>query len=148
MRDALGGVGGDRKIETEGSITAPVSGVLSSHLIVEAQAGSHSELGRTTPPDDQQSIYTIGETRADSTPSVRVRETEQRALLGEPSLKFGPYAYSGKTDAQRRFVKASIEGSWGTHDVKVGAEVDPATYDQRLEYGWGTAWRSSGRPVD
>ena len=139
LRDELGGVGGDRRIATGGMDATLLYRFLpTNNMIVEVQTGSHTEMNDTTPPPDQAAIYTIGPTRATSTPSIRVRETDQRVLLGEPSLKFGPYAYSGSSDANRWSLRGSVEGQWGNHDAKAGLEYEPADYRQHLEYGWGT----------
>src|SRR5262249_30353120 len=58
--------------------------------------------------------------------------------LGEPSVRQGPYAFSGKTDADRQFARFTTEILMTHHDVKFGAEIEDSNFDQHLDYGWGT----------
>jgi hypothetical protein len=139
LRDELGGVGGDRRISTGGSAASLLySRVLRGGWFVEGQVGVHTEGTDTTPTAQQETLYPIGVDRSSSTPSIEARLAGGAQVPGEPALKFGPYAYSGKTDGNRDFFKASLDGYRGRHTMKFGGEIEDVTFHQQLDYGWGT----------
>ena len=148
-RDELEGIGGDRVIDTGGvDATITWTSALSDTYVLEAQVGSHTEGNETTPSLD----FPIGVNRQRSSQSVRGRGVLGFTYgidpnstvnlgsqsIGEPSVRQGPYAFSGKTDADRKFGRFTTEILLNHHDVKFGAELEEANFHQDLDYGWGT----------
>jgi hypothetical protein len=163
LRDALGGTGGDHSVEDggkDGSLTYTRL-VADGKFHLEGRIGIHGELNNLAPTDQQQLLAPIGATRRDSTPSVRARckdindpyclgESEgltATQTFGEPSLRFGPYPYSGETNAARRSAALNIGGLLGKHDVKFGLGYENADFHQTLNYGWGTGMSLEWLPV-
>jgi len=148
LRDDLGGVGGDRRIGTGGNAASVLySRVLKGGWFVESQAGVHTEGTRTTPTPEQENFFPVGADRSQSSPSIDARLSSGQQFPGEPSLKFGPYAYSGETTGSRQFLKASLEGYKSRHTMKFGAEMEDAAFHQELDYGWGTGMALEWSPA-
>jgi hypothetical protein len=164
FRDALGGQGGDHSVEDggqDGSLT--YSRLLADGKFrVEGRLGIHGERNELAPTEQQQLLNEIGPTRRDSHPSVRGRcknilgdpyclgDSEgltATETFGEPSLRFGPYPYSGDTHADRRSAVFNIGGVLGKHDVKFGLGYENADFHQTLDYGWGTGMALEWLPV-
>ncbi|MBZ5637188.1 MAG: carboxypeptidase regulatory-like domain-containing protein [Acidobacteriia bacterium] len=142
LRDELGGYGGDHEVRTGGTTASvQLSSILSKRWLLEAQVGTHSENDRVLPTLERRSFNPVGEDRRLSYASVQLRGArgaDGTTLPGEPSLKYGPYAYSGEMNGDRQFAKAAAEASFLRHTVKFGAEYEISDYEQSLDYGWGT----------
>ncbi|HZI93086.1 MAG TPA: TonB-dependent receptor [Patescibacteria group bacterium] len=149
LRDELEGIGGDRHIDTGGvDATITWTSALSDTYVLEGQVGSHTEGNETTPDTD----FPVGADRRRSSQSVRGRGllgftygidpnstvNLGSQSLGEPSVRQGPYAFSGKTDANRQFARFSTEVLLHMHDAKFGVELENSDFNQNLDYGWGT----------
>jgi hypothetical protein len=163
FRDALGGTGGDHTVEDggeDGSLTyARLLADGKFHL--EGRIGIHGERNHLAPTDQQQLLAPIGATRRDAVASIRARCKDisdpyclgdaegltATETFGEPSLRFGPYPYSGDTNASRRSASFSIGGLLGRHDVKFGVGAENAGFHQTLNYGWGTGMSLEWLPV-
>lgn len=146
FRDELGGYGGDyRQTNSGASASLQLESVLAKRWIFNAAAGVHNEGQDTLPTIDRQAANKIGANRRFSVQSVKLRiadtlaaDPAQSLASRDISLKVGPYAYSGATDGNRRFLKTSIEGGYRHHTPKFGLEYEPSSFDQSLDYGWGT----------
>jgi hypothetical protein len=163
LRDALGGTGGDHVVGDggeDGSLT--YSRLLGDgRFQLQGRIGIHGEHNDLAPTDQQQLLAPIGATRRDSVASIRTRckdisdpyclgDSEgltATETFGEPSLRFGPYPYSGDTSASRRSASFSIGGLLGRHDVKFGTGYEDAGFHQTLNYGWGTGMSLEWLPV-
>ncbi|HZE88750.1 MAG TPA: TonB-dependent receptor plug domain-containing protein, partial [Verrucomicrobiae bacterium] len=147
-RDELAGVGGDRRLLTGGTaLSLLYSRILGHGWYLEAQTGSHSEGSATSPTLDQERISPIGPDRSRSTPSIEARLAGGALVPGEPSLRFGPYAYSGNAEGRRMFYRAGLDGYLGRHTMKFGAEIEDGSYHQELNYGWGTGMALEWSPA-
>ena len=146
FRDELGGYGGDyRQTNTGSSASLRLESILATRWVFRAGAGLHREGEQTLPTIDRQAANPVGENRRLSYQSIKVRiadalPSDSTASLAsrDVSLKVGPYAYSGETDGNRQFLKTSIEGAFRHHTPKFGLEYEPSSFDQSLDYGWGT----------
>jgi len=163
LRDELGGEGGDHQVKgggTDGSLS--YQAILNNGgLILSGELGFHNERNDVNPTEQQQEIYPIGDTRQNSPPSVRARCKDisdpyclgssegltASSTFGEPSLRFGPYPYSGDMEARRAYRKVTFESLLPKNDVKGGLEFDSADYHQTLDYGWGTGMSLEWLPV-
>ncbi|HXH28180.1 MAG TPA: carboxypeptidase regulatory-like domain-containing protein, partial [Candidatus Polarisedimenticolia bacterium] len=163
LRDELGGPGGDHRLD-DGGIDASLtytSFLRGGTWSLEGRLGLHTERDGLSPTEQQQQLNPIGATRQTSHPSIRARcrdlsdpyclGTEAgltaSTSFGEPSLRFGPYPYSGTTDATRWSGAASLAGFLGHHNVKFGVEYDTADFHQDLKYGYGTGMSLEWLPV-
>jgi hypothetical protein len=146
FRDELGGVGGDNHQENGGkNASLQLESIFKGLWFFNAAVGAHTENSSVAPTLERQAVSSIGPTRRQSVQSINVRIADT-ATVGEPSsadsrdvsLKVGPYAYSGDDDGNRKFVRTSLEGAYRHHRPKFGAEWEPSTFHQDLNYGWGT----------
>jgi hypothetical protein len=162
-RDELGGPGGDHRVSNGGhdgllQYTALTGG---GRWSVMGRLGMHTEIDTLSPTEQQAQINPIGPTRQTSSPSVRARCKDlsdpyclgtdegftSSTTFGEPSLRFGPYPYSGDTNAKRNSVAGTLEGFLGKHTIKFGTEYAAADFGQSLDYGWGTGMSLEWLPV-
>jgi len=146
FRDELGGYGGDYQQKNGGQSAAlQYESILGGRWVFNASGGLHDENTSTAPTIDRQSADSIGPNRRLSVQSIKVLISDtatqgeaSSASTADVSLKTGPYAYSGDAGGNRRFLRTSLEGSFKHHTPKVGLEYEPSSYDQNLDYGWGT----------
>jgi hypothetical protein len=138
FRDELGGYGGDYQLDSGGASSSVLWTTIFSKWVLEGQVGTHDESNDTLPTEQIREFDPIGPDRRLSTQSIRVRLSSDPGIPGEPSLKVGPYPYSGSADGTRRFVRGSAEAFYGHHGFKLGAEYETADFNQNLDYGWGT----------
>lgn len=144
-RDELGGYGGDYEQSTGGASAAlTLTSVLGTKWLFDSSLGLHTENADTLPTLDRRESNPVGENRRLSYQSIRVRIADAESIgatsssASDVSLKVGPYAYSGSTDGNRKFLRASAEGSYRYHTPKFGAEYETSDFNQKLDYGWGT----------
>jgi hypothetical protein len=163
LRDELGGAGGDHRVRGGGS-----DGSLLYHdqldggrWILEGKVGFHFEKNDVSPTLEQEAFNPIGIDRRHSSPSVRARcqdlsdpyclGTEEglssATSFGEPSLRFGPYPYSGNTDGNRVGENVTAERVFTRHDLKAGIGYETTDFSQNLDYGYGTGMSLEWLPV-
>jgi hypothetical protein len=163
LRDELGGFGGDHRIRSGGNngslLYQDIRG--DGHWILEGQLGFHDEGNDVSPTLEQEEFNPIGADRRHSVPSVRARckdisdvyclGTEEgltsSTTIGEPSLRFGPYPYSGRTNGRRNDRSISAEGIFTHHDMKAGIGFEGTDFSQELDYGYGTGMSLEWLPV-
>ena len=143
LRDELGGYGGDYDLKSgTKSASLDLQSILGNRWVFAASGGIHDENAETSPTIDRRAANPIGSDRRLSYQSIRLRLTDTTSAGGgspqDLSLKSGPYAYSGETDGARRFLRTSIEGSFRKHTPKFGVEYEPSSFEQTLDYGYGT----------
>ncbi len=143
LRDEFGGYGGDYDLKSATkSASLDFQSILASRWVLSASGGVHDESAEIGPTIDRRAANPVSADRRLSYQSIRLRIQDTTSSGGgsaqDLSLKSGPYAYSGTTDGGRRFLKASLEGSFRKHTPKFGAEFEPSDFQQTLDYGYGT----------
>jgi carboxypeptidase family protein/TonB-dependent receptor-like protein len=163
LRDELGGFGGDHRVRSGGNDGSLLyQDILAGgRWIVEGQIGFHTESDDVSPTLDQEEFNPIRADRRHSVPSVRARCRDitdvyclgsdeglsSSTSFGEPSLRFGPYAYSGRTSGRRNDRSLTAEGVFTRHDIKGGIGFEGTDFSQDLDYGYGTGMALEWLPV-
>lgn len=147
-RDELGGIGGDHQIQSGGTdASIRLTSIVNPRWYLEGGFGTHVEGSDISPTDDSQNFYPAYTSRNRSTASVRARVASGPQVPGEPSLRFGPYAYSGDTDAKRDFANFAMTTYPENHAIKIGTEMERGDFRQELDYGWGTGMALEWSPA-